>query len=97
MAHDIFSGQDVAVKLEPMQGVHCTLKHEFLVYKKLCRRMRDSICALLSHRMQLQCDGYGLPWSNPRAAIHLLSLPVQYQDCSATGEPVGESIGFLVL
>jgi hypothetical protein len=35
MAHDIFSGQDVAVKLEPTQGVHCTLEHEFLIYKKL--------------------------------------------------------------
>lgn len=35
MARDIFSGQDVAVKLEPTQSVYRTLEHEFRVYKKL--------------------------------------------------------------
>jgi hypothetical protein len=35
VARDIFLGRDVAVKLEPTQGPHCTLEHEFHVYKKL--------------------------------------------------------------
>jgi serine/threonine protein kinase len=35
VAHDIFSGQDIAVKLEPTRGACCTLEHEFHVYKKL--------------------------------------------------------------
>lgn len=35
IARDIFSGRDVAVKLEPMQGAHPTLEHEFHIYKKL--------------------------------------------------------------
>lgn len=35
MARDIFSEQEVAVKLEPTQGASCSLEHEFYVYKKL--------------------------------------------------------------
>lgn len=35
MAQDIFRGQDVAVKLEPTRGAHCTLEHEYHIYKKL--------------------------------------------------------------
>jgi hypothetical protein len=35
VARDIFSGQDVAVKLEPTQSALCTLEHELHVYKKL--------------------------------------------------------------
>ena len=37
LAHDILSGQDVAVKLEPVEGKHRTLEHEFNVYLKLGR------------------------------------------------------------
>jgi hypothetical protein len=37
LAHDILSGQDVAIKLEPVEGKHCTLEHEFNVYVKLGR------------------------------------------------------------
>jgi len=39
VAHDILSGCDVAIKLEPMQGTYCTLGHEFCVYKKLAGGM----------------------------------------------------------
>ena len=35
LGHDILSGRDVAIKLEPMRGTYCTLPHEFCVYKKL--------------------------------------------------------------
>lgn len=35
MARDIFSGQDVAVKLEPIRSAICTLEHELHIYKKL--------------------------------------------------------------
>jgi hypothetical protein len=35
VARDIFSGQDIAVKLEPTQSALCTLEHELHVYKKL--------------------------------------------------------------
>ncbi|KAF8810885.1 kinase-like protein [Phlegmacium glaucopus] len=34
-ARDIFSGKDIAVKLELLQGAHGTLEHEFDIYKKL--------------------------------------------------------------
>ncbi|KAF8799930.1 kinase-like protein [Phlegmacium glaucopus] len=34
-ACDIFSGKDIAVKLELLQGAHGTLEHEFDIYKKL--------------------------------------------------------------
>jgi hypothetical protein len=34
-AHDILSGQHVVVKLEPVKEGHCTLEHEFHVYKRL--------------------------------------------------------------
>lgn len=34
-AHDILLEQDVVLKLEPMDGEHHLLEHEFEVYKKL--------------------------------------------------------------
>ena len=46
MAHDIFSGQDVAVKLKPTRGAHCTLEHKFHVYKKLAEGPGISIVHL---------------------------------------------------
>jgi serine/threonine protein kinase len=53
VAHDIFSGQDVAVKLEPTRGAHCTLEHEFHVYKKLAGGPGISIV----HSFGIEC-GY---------------------------------------
>ena len=35
LAHDILSGQDVVLKLEPIHSKHCVLEHEFHVYEKL--------------------------------------------------------------
>lgn len=35
LAHDVLSGQDVVVKLEPVDGEQHTIEHEFRVYKKL--------------------------------------------------------------
>jgi hypothetical protein len=37
LAHDILSEQDVAIKLEPVEGKHHALEHEFNVYLKLGR------------------------------------------------------------
>jgi serine/threonine protein kinase len=37
IAHDILAGQDVVVKLEPLEGKNHTLEHEFNVYHKLGR------------------------------------------------------------
>ncbi|KIM87799.1 hypothetical protein PILCRDRAFT_3541 [Piloderma croceum F 1598] len=37
ITHDILSGQDVTTKLEPIEGGHFTLEHEFHVYLKLGR------------------------------------------------------------
>jgi hypothetical protein len=36
LARDILSGQCIAIKLEPIDGKHQTLEHEFYVYRKLC-------------------------------------------------------------
>jgi hypothetical protein len=36
LAHDILSGHDVTIKLEPIEGKHHTLEHKFHVYLKLC-------------------------------------------------------------
>ena len=35
LAHDILSGEDVAIKLQPIGGKHRTLEHESYVYRKL--------------------------------------------------------------
>jgi hypothetical protein len=37
IAHDILLGQDVVVKLEPVEGKNHTLEHKFNVYRKLGR------------------------------------------------------------
>jgi hypothetical protein len=37
LARDILSGQDVAIKLEPVEGEHHTLEHKSNVYHKLGR------------------------------------------------------------
>jgi hypothetical protein len=55
MAHDIFSGQDIAVKLKPMQGSCCTLEHEFNIYEKLA----GGLGILFVHSFRIEC-GYNV-------------------------------------
>ena len=52
MAHDIFLGHDVAVKLEPMQGPRSTFKHKFHVYKKLA----GGLGIPLVHSFRIECS-----------------------------------------
>ena len=37
IVHDILSGQDVVIKLEPVKGKNHTLEHEFNIYRRLGR------------------------------------------------------------